>query len=130
MSEPASTKPYLLRAMYEWCVDNGLTPYLAVAVDRQTRVPASYVRDGEIVLNINYSATKDLRIDNDAVTFTARFGGVPFNVHVPVGAVRAIFARENGQGMYFEPEEQAARTGPEDAPQPPRGGKPSLKVVK
>ncbi len=131
MSEPGSTKPYLLRAMFEWCVDNGLTPHLAVAVDAHTRVPQAYVKDGEIVLNINYSATKDLRIDNDAVTFAARFGGVPFDVYVPIGAVRAIFARENGQGMFFEAEQHApAGASPEDTPPPLRGGKSALKVIK
>lgn len=129
MNQPSSTKPYLLRAMVEWCEDNGLTPHLAVAVDAHTRVPSAYVRDGEIVLNIKHSAIKDLRIDNDAITFAARFGGVPFDVWVPISAVRAIFARENGQGMYFEPEEVAQDTAPNDTP-PPRGGKPVLKVVK
>lgn len=133
---PTSTKPYMLRAMYEWCVDNGLTPHLVVVVDAQTRVPPAYVRDGEIVLNINYSATKDLLIGNDAITFSARFGGVASNIYVPVAAVRGIFARENGHGMFFEAQAEGeqvadAQVAEVDVPQPPKPGKkPSLKLVK
>ncbi len=104
MSEFTSTKPYMIRAMHEWCVDNGLTPHLLVAVDAQTRVPMAYVKDGEIVLNINYSATKNLLIGNDAVTFSARFGGVANDLYVPIRAIKGVFARENGQGMFFQPE--------------------------
>lgn len=102
MSELIPTKPYMLRALHEWCVDNNLTPHLIVAVNARTRVPMAYVKDGEIVLNINYGATKDLHIDNDSVVFSARFGGVSQNIYVPMSAVRGIFARENGQGMFFE----------------------------
>jgi len=102
MSELIPTKPYMLRALHEWCVDNNLTPHLIVAVNAQTRVPMAYVKDGEIVLNINYGATKDLHIDNDSVVFSARFGGVSQNIYVPMSAVRGVFARENGQGMFFE----------------------------
>lgn len=102
MSELISTKPYMLRAIHEWCVDNNLTPHLIVAVDTQTRVPMAYVKEGEIVLNINYGATKDLHIDNESVVFSARFGGVSQNIYVPMRAVKGIFARENGQGMFFE----------------------------
>lgn len=138
MSEMSSTKPYMVRAIHEWCVDNGLTPYLAVRVDGNTRVPAGYVRDGEIVLNINYTATRDLRIDNEAVTFSARFNGVSTDLYVPMDAVQGIFARENGQGMFFEHlgdsvdevlegVEQAGE-GDEPEPTPPR--KPSLRIVK
>ncbi len=97
-----STKPYMVRAIHEWCVDNSLTPHLLVAVNAQTRVPVAYVKDGEIVLNLSYSATKDMHMDNDAVVFSARFGGVSQNLYVPMDAVRGIFARENGQGMFFE----------------------------
>jgi len=104
MSELTSTKPYIIRALHEWCVDNGMTPHLLVAVDAQTRVPMAYVKDGEIVLNLNYSATKSLLITNEAITFSARFGGVSNNLYVPMGAVRGIFARENGQGMFFQAE--------------------------
>ena len=104
MAEFTSTKPYMLRAIHEWCVDNGLTPHLLVVVDKQTRVPMGYVKDGEIVLNLNYTATKDLHIDNEQITFSARFGGVSQNLYVPMNAVKGIFARENGQGMFFEVE--------------------------
>lgn len=104
MSELISTKPYLLRAIHEWCVDNSLTPHLVVAVDSNTRVPMAYVKSGEIVLNINYGATKDLHIDNNSIVFSARFGGVSQNIYVPMRAVKGIFARENGQGMFFEVE--------------------------
>lgn len=102
MSELISTKPYMIRAIHEWCVDNGLTPHLLVVVDAQTRVPKAYVKDGEIVLNLNYTATKDLHLDNEAIVFSARFGGVSQNLYVPMNAVKGIFARENGQGMFFE----------------------------
>lgn len=113
MSEPSSTKPYLVRALHEWCVDNGLTPHLMVAVDAQTRVPAAYVKNGEIVLNISHAATQHLLIDADSIVFSARFGGVSQDIHVPMSAVRGIFARENGQGMFFQPEPPP---GPEAAP--------------
>ena len=96
-----STKPYLLRALYEWCTDNGFTPYLAVKVDGSVRVPLEYVKNGEIVLNIGFDATNGLRIDNEAVHFKARFGGVARDLYVPVDRVAAIYARENGQGMAF-----------------------------
>jgi stringent starvation protein B len=130
-AQPTSTKPYFLRAMYEWCLDNGFTPHLAVAVDGRTRVPMAYVKDGEIVLNINFSATKDLDIGNDAVSFSARFGGVPFDIYVPIGAVRGIFARETGQGMFFDTSEEEAPEPENEPPTPPVAGKrPSLKVVK
>ena len=104
MAEFTSTKPYMLRAIHEWCVDNSLTPHLLVVVDSQTRVPMGYVKEGEIVLNLNYTATKDLHIDNEQITFSAHFGGVSQNLYVPMGAVKGIFARENGQGMFFEVE--------------------------
>jgi len=102
MNEMTSTKPYMIRAIHEWCVDNQLTPHLLVAVNAQTKVPMAYVKDGEIVLNLNYSATKDLNFTNEAVTFSARFSGVSNNLYVPISAIKGIFARENGQGMFFE----------------------------
>ena len=92
----------MIRAIHEWCVDNQLTPHLLVAVNKETKVPMAYVKDGEIVLNLNYSATKDLHFTNDAVTFSARFSGVSNNLYVPISAIKGIFARENGQGMFFE----------------------------
>ena len=133
-----STKPYLIRALYEWCADSGFTPQLLVAVDGRTRVPAGFVKDGQIVLNISAGATRNLTLDNDWIQFSARFGGVSHEIAIPVDRVAAIFARENGQGLHFEPVDAAGSSGPPgqalppspgEAPAPPRG-KPSLKVVK
>ena len=112
MSE-ISTKPYMLRAIYEWCTDSGYTPYLAVKVDASTTVPMEYVKKGEIVLNISFGATSGLKMDNDAIRFHARFGGVSREIYVPVNNVMAIYANENGQGMAFEPQ-----AGGADAPPP------------
>ena len=97
-----TTKPYLLRALYEWCTDNGFTPYIVVVVDSSATVPMEFVKNGEIVLNISFNATSHLKIDNDFVRFKARFGGVTREIEVPVDNVSAIYARENGQGMAFE----------------------------
>ncbi|MDO8439241.1 MAG: ClpXP protease specificity-enhancing factor [Telluria sp.] len=97
-----STKPYMLRAIYEWCTDSGFTPYLAVKVDAATTVPMEYVKKGEIVLNISFGATSGLKMDNDAIHFHARFGGVSREIYVPVHNVLAIYANENGQGMAFD----------------------------
>ncbi len=98
----ASTKPYLLRAIYEWCADQGLTPYIAVVVDEHTIVPRQYVKDGQIVLNVGTEAAHQLHMGNDFITLTARFGGVAQNLSVPVDQVAAIYAKENGHGMAFE----------------------------
>jgi stringent starvation protein B len=100
MSEQ-SAKPYLIRAICEWCADNGLTPYLAVKVNAQTRVPTAYVKNGEIVLNISSGATRRLTIDNERVQFTARFNGVSQEVSVPTAAISGIFAKETGYGFAF-----------------------------
>jgi stringent starvation protein B len=97
----SSTRPYLIRALHEWCTDNGYTPYLAVNVDETVQVPAEYVKNGEIVLNVGFEATSGLTLGNDAVSFRARFGGVARDIMVPVDRVVAIYARENGQGMAF-----------------------------
>lgn len=97
-----STKPYLLRAIYEWCTDSGFTPYIAVKVEGATTVPMEYVRKGEIILNISYGATSGLKMDNDAIHFRARFNGVSREIYIPVHNVLAIYANENGQGMAFE----------------------------
>ncbi|HPB90197.1 MAG TPA: ClpXP protease specificity-enhancing factor [Rugosibacter sp.] len=97
-----STKPYFIRALHEWCVDQGFTPYLAVAVDETTRVPMEFVKNGEIVFNVGLEATNQLLIDNDAISFQGRFGGKVFPVLIPVGRVSAIYARENSEGMAFE----------------------------
>lgn len=96
-----STRPYLIRALHEWCTDNGFSPYLAVQVDASVRVPMEYVKNGEIVLNVSPDATSALRLGNDFVEFKARFGGVARDIIVPVSHVVAIYARENGQGMAF-----------------------------
>lgn len=103
--EATSTRPYLLRALFEWCTDNGLTPHIAVRVDRTTQVPMEFVRDGEIVLNISHDATGGLLIGNEYVEFKARFGGKPREIMVPISNVMAIYARETGQGMAFPPED-------------------------
>ncbi|AOJ03407.1 MULTISPECIES: ClpXP protease specificity-enhancing factor [Burkholderia] len=97
-----STKPYLLRALYEWCTDNGYTPHIAVRVDKSTRVPRQFVRDGEIVLNISFEATSQLQMGNEWIEFTARFSGKAHKIEVPIANVLAIYARENGQGMAFQ----------------------------
>lgn len=101
-----STKPYLIRAIHEWCCDNGYTPYLLVKAGPSTRVPLEHVKDGQIVLNVSYDATGKLMMDNDAISFQARFGGVARDLFVPIGTVLAIYAKENGVGMGFEPDEQ------------------------
>ena len=97
-----STKPYVVRAIWEWCADNGYTAYLAVRVDENTRVPAEFVKNGEIVLNISADATHKLTLGNDLVQFSARFGGMSRECSIPMAAVRGIFARENGEGMFFQ----------------------------
>jgi stringent starvation protein B len=96
-----STRPYLIRALYEWCTDNGFTPFIAVLVDETVRVPNEFVKDGEIVLNISFDATSSLNLGNDVIEFKGRFGGVARDIYVPVERVLAIYARENGQGMSF-----------------------------
>ena len=96
-----STKPYLLRALYEWCTDNGYTPHIAVRVDNQTRVPRQFVRDNEIVLNISFDATSQLQMGNEWIEFSARFSGKSHKIEVPIANILAIYARENGQGMAF-----------------------------
>ena len=100
MSEQ-SAKPYLIRAICEWCADNGLTPYLAVKVNGETRVPQGFVKNGEIVLNVSHSATRKLTIDNDWIRFTARFNGSSQEVLVPMATVAGIFAKETGYGFAF-----------------------------
>ena len=125
MSSVASTKPYLLRALYEWCADQGFTPYISVQVDAHTLVPRQYVRDGQIVLNLGTEAVQNLHMGNDLITCQARFGGVAQALSIPVANVAAIYARENGQGMAFEIGEQAeapavpAEEGAPEAPEPP-----------
>ncbi|KZX59509.1 stringent starvation protein B [Halioglobus sp. HI00S01] len=130
------SRPYIMRALYEWIVDNSCTPYILVdATMEDVSVPEQYVKDGQIVLNISPTAVMDLDMSNDAVVFNGRFGGVATDVYVPVTAVVGIYARENGQGMVFESEEppEDDPTPPEDTPPEPSGkpeGRPSLKIVK
>lgn len=137
-----STKPYLLRALWEWCCDHGFTPHIAVEVDAQTRVPREFVRDGQIVLNLGQDATHKLVIGDEFIEFQARFGGVARDLSVPVGRVSAIYARENGAGMAFEVDNDAALADNRDLaqgdlvadeqPEPPRpeGGRPKLQRIK
>ncbi len=122
-----STRPYLIRAMHEWCTDNGFTPYLAVHVDASVQVPREFVKDNEIVLNTSYDATSQLKIGNDFVEFKARFGGVVRDILVPVDHVVAVYARENGQGMAF-PAPQPSDAPATPAPSP--AGRPALTRVK
>ncbi|MCW0348727.1 ClpXP protease specificity-enhancing factor [Pantoea ananatis] len=159
MSQLTARRPYLLRAFYDWLLDNQLTPHLVVDINQPgVQVPLEYARDGQIVLNIAPRAVGNLELGNDEVSFNARFGGVPRQVNVPMAAVLAIYARENGAGTMFEPEpayeggtqdyaENQEETvmsvidgdrpddasdddnSPDDDP-PPRGGRPALRVVK
>jgi len=129
----SSSRPYLVRALYEWILDNDSTPYVLVNADYPgTVVPEGFVEGGQIVLNLSPSAIRHLDMDNERVCFDGRFGGVAQQVWIPMGAVMAIYARENGQGMVFEIETETpppdGDTPPEDSPKP--AGRPSLKVVK
>ena len=119
-----STKPYLLRALYEWCADQGFTPYISVQVDAHTLVPRQFVRDGQIVLNLGADAVQNLHMGNDLITCQARFGGVAQSLSIPIANVAAIYARENGQGMAFEvgdlaAEPAAAEAGAPETSEPP-----------
>ena len=155
----SSTRPYLIRALHEWCTENGFTPYIAVHVDASVRVPAEYVKNGEIVLNVGFEATSALKLGNESIDFKARFGGSSREISVPVTHVIAIYARENGQGMAFPaPTAEAGAPSAEDAearrpgasgphltlaedaapgapdgeppPDPPTSGRPRLKRIK
>lgn len=141
MERLPSTKPYLLRAIWEWCCDNNFTPHIAVVVDKRTQVPREFVKDGQIVLNLGPGATNKLNIGNEYVEFQARFGGVARELSVPVTQVGAIYARENGAGMAFDLEEEALLAGaaqedstPDDEPEPepprPEAGRPKLQRIK
>lgn len=127
-------RPYFMRALYEWIVDNHCTPYILVdALHEDVNVPQQYVKDGQIVLNISPGAVIDLTISNQSVVFNGRFGGVATDIYVPVGAVVGLYARENGHGMVFEPEESDPDPcSPDDDPAGPgrQDGRPSLKIVK
>lgn len=128
----SSNRPYLIRALYQWLVDNDLTPYLLVEADREDIViPSQFVEEGRIVLNISPTAVRSLDLGNQCISFNARFGGVAMDVLVPPAAVLGIYARENGRGMLF-PDESAGQTDdlpPDTDPTPPRE-RPTLKVIK
>jgi len=143
ISQSTSTRPYLVRALHEWCTDNGFTPYVAVLVDDTVQVPREYVNNGEIVLNVSFDATSGMQLSNEFIQFKARFGGVAREIVVPMGRVIAIYAKENGQGMAFPaPEPAAVKSGAVDTtagsnldqPLPPQptapGARPQLKRVK
>jgi stringent starvation protein B len=161
----SSTRPYLIRALHDWCTDNGFTPYVAVFVDAQVQVPVEYVKNNEIVLNVGFEATSALKLGNETIEFKARFGGSSREIVVPIDHVIAIYARENGQGMAFPmpSDSQSTTQSPGDVetpasvvsprgprltltdanagrgdagddpappPEPPAGGRPSLKRIK
>jgi stringent starvation protein B len=157
--DASSTRPYLLRALHEWCTDNGYTPYVAVLVDDTVQVPQEYVKNGEIVLNVSYDATSGMKLGNEFIEFKARFAGTAREIIVPVNRVLAIYARENGQGMAFpmpvanaqasaespsktqaptprktlssvEPSSSERKPTDDEPPTPPAGGRPSLTRVK
>jgi stringent starvation protein B len=124
-------RPYLLRALYDWLVDSSLTPYVLVSAEEEAAmVPADYVNDGKIVLNISPSAVRGLVIDDAGLSFDGRFGGAPYPVSAPISSVLAIYAKETGEGMIFDPEEFPSRT--DDSPEAPkdRPSGPELKVIK
>jgi stringent starvation protein B len=144
-TELPSTRPYLIRALYEWCSENGFTPYVAVKVDNSVQVPREYVQGGEIVLNVSMDATSSLKLGNEFIEFKARFGGKPRDIMVPIHRVMAIYARENGQGMAFPVSDEDTKPIPVNAlaaaksieqtdepPQPPpaASGRPALKRIK
>jgi stringent starvation protein B len=121
-NQGSSTRPYLLRALHDWCTDNGFTPYIAVHVDETVQVPREHVKNNEIVLNVGFEATSGLKLGNEAVEFRARFGGVSRDIVVPVDHVVAIYARENGQGMAFPIPTPDSVRGPVGVPAPAGSG--------
>ncbi len=130
-AQQTSRRPYLVRAMHEWMTDNGQTPHLVVdAGVTGTDVPKAFVRDGRITLNVGWQATQGLKLGNEWIEFAARFGGVPQQVRVPVGAVLGIYARETGQGMLFQDEGDAPPTPPATPSPEDSGSRPKLRVVK
>ena len=135
MSDIPSNKPYLIRALHQWCTDFGFTPFVAVFVDGRVEVPMEYVKNNEIVLNLSVEACHQLQIDNDWISFQARFGGVPRKIMVPVSHVLAIYARENGQGMSFPFDPSQTRDlnladSSDESLEKPKSVKPSLRIVK
>jgi stringent starvation protein B len=133
MSDIPSNKPYLIRALHQWCTDFGFTPFMAVFVDSSVEVPMEFVKNDEIVLNLSLEACHQLNLDNDWISFQARFGGVPRKIMVPVSHVLAIYARENGQGMSFPFDASKINAQKEVSPEAsekPKAGRPSLTIVK
>ena len=129
-AQGSSTRPYLIRALHDWCTDNGFTPYVAVFVDRTVQVPVEYVKNSEIVLNIGFEATSGLRLGNDTIEFKARFGGVARDIVVPVDHVVAIYARENGQGMAFPaPQADGGEAPPTTIDPRPEAGARGLRLA-
>jgi stringent starvation protein B len=127
----SSSRPYLIRALHQWIVDNGLTPHLVVDAQMEgVEVPRQFVQDGRIILNISPTAVANLELNNDYVAFNARFSGRPMDVFLPPRAVLAVYARENGRGMAFGEEEGEEEGPPPDDGPGPEGGRPSLRVVK
>lgn len=137
-TESTSTRPYLIRALHEWCIDNGFTPLITVQVDAKTQVPKEHVKDKEIILNLSFDATSGLKLGNDYIEFKARFSGMARDIVVPVNRVVAIYARENSQGMAFpnlpvfdsDSDEDANAVKTEQASKVSRITRPALKIVK
>jgi len=135
MPDVPSNKPYLIRALHQWCTDFGFTPFIAVFVDSRVEVPMEFVKNDEIVLNLSLEACHQLDLGNDWISFQARFGGVPRKITVPVSHVLAIYARENGQGMSFPFDPTQIRDlhvadSQDEASEKPKTSRPSLKIVK
>ena len=135
MSDIPSNKPYLIRALHQWCTDFGFTPFIAVFVDSRVEVPMEFVKNDEIVLNLSLEACHQLAIENDWISFQARFGGIPRKIMLPVSHVLAIYARENGQGMSFPFDPAQARDlhvadADDGVPEKPKTVRPALKIVK
>jgi len=135
MSDVPSNKPYLIRALHQWCTDFGFTPFIAVFVDATVEVPMEFVKNDEIVLNLSLEACHQLQMENDWISFQARFGGIPRKIMVPVTHVLAIYARENGQGMSFPFDPKQARglhaaDSADETPEKTKNSRPSLKIVK
>ena len=127
MTKSASTKPYLVRAIYEWCVAEQFTPYLLVKVDQNTLAPRAFIKDGKILLNLSPESIKDLLMGDEAITFTARFNGAPENLYLPISAIEGIYAKENGEGLFFEVKEDQEIDSKEIKKSP---NKPKLTLVK
>ena len=135
MSDIPSNKPYLIRALHQWCTDFGFTPFIAVFVDARVEVPMEFVKNDEIVLNLSIEACHQLQMENEWISFQARFGGIPRKIMVPVSHVLAIYARENGQGMSFPFDPKQApdlhiADSSDEPPEKPKTGRPSLTIVK